>query len=251
MTTVAVLADPPRPGLVCSTLADETPLSRQETAELYTAMLRDSCRAVEQSGGDLLVNYRADDDVPEEFAGEESAEAAVRAAVRPALDDPDEARFEVQVGSTFAARVGNTVTHLLEQEEVATAAAVEPTAPFLARQGIDNAAMKLRRNEVVLGPASDGRVYYAGFSAPIDFDGAYTQPTVRTLTDRGDDAGLGVDFLPMQPVLESEADLVTVLTQIQARQRAGRQVPEYTTEFFDEIGLDVREADDRLTVVRD
>ncbi len=251
MTTVAVLADPPRDGLVLSSLAEETPLTQSETADLYAAMLRDSCRAVEASGGELLVNYRAEEDIPDEYEGNQESEAEVRAAVRPVLKNPDEARFEVQVGSTFAGRVGNTVTHLLEQEGVNTAAAVEPTGPFLARQVIDNAAMKLRRHEVVLGPAEAGRVYYAGFAEPIDFTEAYAPPAVGTLTERGEDAGLAVDFLPMQPVLETASDLVTVLSQLRARQQAGRWVPAHTAEFFDEIGLGVVDGDEGLTLVRD
>lgn len=251
MTTVAVLADPPRPGLVLSTLAEETPLSQSETADLYAAMLRDSCRAVEASGGELLVNYRAEEDVPNEYEGTEASEAEIRAAVRPALEDPDEARFEVQVGSTFAGRVGNTVTHLLDEEGVKTVAVVEPTGPFLARQVVDNAAMKLRRHEVVLGPAEAGRVYYAGFAEPIDFSDVYAPPAVGTLTARADDAGHAVDFLPMQPMLETASDLVTVLSQLRARQQAGRWVPAHTAVFFDEVGMNVVDADDGLTLVRD
>lgn len=251
MTTVAVLADPPRAGLVLSALADESPLTRTEAADLYAAMLRDSCRAVESSGGELLVNYRADEDIPEEYSGDQSAEAEIRATVQPALADPDDVRFEVQVGSTFAARVGNTVTHLLEQESVNTAAAIEPTAPFIARQVVDNAAMKLRRQEVVLGPAGDGRVYYAGFGEPLDFTDVYAPPAVETLTERAADDGLAVGFLPMQPVLETATDLVTVLTQLRARQRAGQQVPTDTAEFLDEVGLRVVDTDDGLALDRE
>jgi len=250
MTTVAVLVDPPRPGLVLDSLPDSTPLTTGEAAELYGAMCRDVCRAVEASGGELLVNYRADEDLPAEFVGSESAEAEVRAMLRPVLESPDEARFEVQVGSTVAARVGNTVTHLLEEEEVTTAAAVEPTAAMLSRQIVDNAAMKLRRHEVVLGPAPGGRVYYAGFGEPVDFADAYAPPAVETLTERALDADCSVDFLEMQPVVESGDDLVTALTQLHARERAGRLRPEHVTAYLDEIGLTVANSPDGLTLER-
>jgi 23S rRNA (uridine2552-2'-O)-methyltransferase len=33
--------------------------------------------------------------------------------------------------------------------------------------------MKLRRSEVVLGPADDGDLYFAGFKAPVDFEAAF------------------------------------------------------------------------------
>ncbi|RXK49349.1 DUF2064 domain-containing protein [Halorientalis pallida] len=249
MTTVAVLADPPREGLVLPELAAATPLSEVEAAELYTAMLRDVCRAVEASGGDLLVNYRADDDLPAHDG--ESSEAQLRAAVAPALESPDEARFEVQVGSSFSARAGNTVSHLLDQEQVTSAAVVEPTGPFLTRGIVDNAAMKLRRHEVVLGPAGDGRVYYAGFAEGIDFEDAYEPPVVESLTDRGVAADYSVDFLPMAPVVETRADLVTAITQTAARAGAGRNHPGHTAQCLVGLGLDVTAGGDGSELVRE
>lgn len=244
MTTVAVLADPPEERFVLPDLA-AGPLDESTAAALYTAMLQDVCRAVEASGGDLLVNYRPDDQVPDGV----DAEAEVRAAVTDVLDAPGDARFEVQVGSSHAARVGNTVTHLLEREGVDTAAVVTPRAALLARQQIDSAAMKLRSSEVVLGPATDGRVYYAGFAAPIDFTDAYAAPAVETLTDRALDEGFDVDFLPTQPLLETPHDLRSVVPLMRARRRAGRVVPPRTTALVDELGL--RVVDDGATVVRE
>ncbi len=249
MTTVAVLCDPPRPGLVLPDLVETSPLSAEETADLYAAMLGDVCRAVETSGGELLVNYRADDALPE-YEGEGSAEAELRSVVRSALDDPDEARFEVQVGETFAGRAGNTATHLLDGEGVTTVAVVEPTAAFLGRAQVDNAAMKLRSSGVVLGPSTGGRVYYAGFRETVDFDGAYTAPEVETLTDRGLDAGHDVDFLPMLPVVETGEDLADALSLIRARQRAGRIVPRSTAETLDDLGVDVVAEGGDLSLVR-
>ena len=64
MTTVAVLCDPPRPGLVLDDLVDASPLSPEAAADLYAALLRDSVRAVAGSGGELLVNYRPASESP-------------------------------------------------------------------------------------------------------------------------------------------------------------------------------------------
>jgi len=234
MTTVAVLAAPPVEGAVLSELAGG-PLEESEATALYTAMLTDVCRAVEASGAELLVNYRPDDQVPDGV----DPEGAVREPLEAALDAPGDVRYEVQVGSSLSARVGNTVTHLLEREGVNTAAAVEPTAGLLTRQLIDSAAMKLRSSGVVLGPSTDGRVYYAGFGDPVDFEDAYTSPTVETLTDRAVDADLGVDFLPSTPVVETPADLRTVVPLLRARHRAERVVPPRTTTLINEFGLHV------------
>lgn len=244
MTVVCVLADPPRPGLVFPRLVETSPLDETEVAELYAAALGDVCRAAETSGGDLLVNYRPDEALPEGTASGDAtdgadadAEAAVRAALDGELADPDAARYEVQVGETFAGRAGNTVTHLLEEEGVASAAVVEPSAVFLTRTQVDEAAMKLRRAPVVLGPAPDGRVYYAGFTEPIDFAAAYTPPALRTLTDRAGDAGHDVDLLRTLPVVETGADLAAALVRIETRRAAGQAVPERVSAWLDGSGL--------------
>ena len=241
MTTVCVLCDPPREGEVLSELVASSPLDAGEAADLYAAMLKDVCVSVEGSGGDLLVNYRDVGPDPED---------ALRDVVEPVLSDPDEARFEVQVGETFAGRAGNSVTHLLETEEVMTAAVVTPHAAFLGRTHVDNAAMKLRSSEVVLGPTTGGRVYYAGFADAIDFADAYTAPAVETLTDRALDAGLRVDFLPMLPVVETGSDLADSLALLRARERAERIVPQHTADVLGETGLTVVDGEDGPTLTR-
>lgn len=246
MTTIAVLADPPREGLVLTQPVERGLLNVEEATELYAAMLADVCQAVDASGAELLVNYRPDEQVPE---GKEDSESAVRAAVEDAVDT-DEIRFEVQVGSTFDARVGNTITHLLEREGVRTAAVVTPSAALLGRQHIDGAAMKLRSNDVVLGPSTDGRVSYAGFAEPIDFDAAFATPQIETLVQRATDAGLTTDFLPTIPILETERDFATVVPQVRARQRADRIVPARTAAVLDSLAIDVGEENGQVTVDR-
>jgi len=246
MTTVAVMADPPVEGVVLPGLAGGL-LSETERTTLYTAMLTDVCRAVEASGAELLVNYRPAEQVPER----DDPEEALRETLSETLDAPGEARYEVQVGSSRSARVGNTVTHLLEREGVKTAAAVEPTAALLTRQLIDSAAMKLRSSSVVVGPTTDGRVYYAGFADPVDFDKAYETPAVETLTDRGKEAGLDVDFLQTTPVVETPADLRTVVPLLRARHRSGRVVPPRTTALVEEFGLRVEAGTDGPELIRD
>ena len=248
MTVVAVLCDPPRPGLVLPDLVDGGPLTEAEAAELYAAMLKDTFLAVERSGGDLLVNYRPEELLPEAYRREDdgeggggdediTAEAEVRALAADALSDLDDVRFEVQVGSSYAARAGNTATHLLREEGVDSVATVRGTAPFLTRTAIDSAAMKLRSTPVVLGPAPEGRVFYAAFTEPIDFADAFASPEVATLAARGDAADLDVDFLPMQPVLRAVDDLDTVLPLLEARRDAGRIVPRWTAPLVAELGL--------------
>lgn len=251
MTVVCVLADPPRPGLAFPELVETSPLDAAEAADLYAAALGDVCAAVAASGGDLLVNYRPDDALPEAHATGEDAAAAVREALDESLADPEDARYEVQVGETFAGRAGNTITHLLEEEDVGSAAVVEPSAVFLSRTQVDEAAMKLRRTPVVLGPGTGGRVYYAGFTEPVDFEGAYTPPAQRTLTDRAGDAGHGVDFLRTLPVVETGPDLATALLRIETRRAAGLAVPKRVAAWLADSGLAVVTEDGRPALARE
>ncbi|MEF8853369.1 MAG: hypothetical protein V5A44_01630 [Haloarculaceae archaeon] len=242
MTTVAVLADPPAETDALVGLEERGVLTAAQTRELYTATLRDACVAVENSGGDLLVNYRSRDE------SEDAAEEAVRSALSPALSDPGGARYEVQVGSTRSARVGNTVTHLLEREGVRSAAVVDPTVALLERRHVDSAAMKLRGSEVVVGPTAGGAVWYAGFTEPVDFTDALAAPSLRTLTERATDEGLDVDFLESLPLVADPDGLAAAVVLAGSRERAGVPVPEHTREAVAETGLGVEQQEDGLGV---
>lgn len=246
MATVAVLADPPTEGVVLPDVVAETPLTESEAAQLYTGMLVDVCRAVQDSGADLLVNYRPAD----QLSVDVDPEQELRDLLDEMLEEPDEARYEVQVGTTYAGRVGNTVSHLLAEEGESTVSAVRPTAAFLNRSIVGGAAMKLRSSDVVLGPTSDGRVYFAGFGGGVDFENAFDPPAVETLTERAREADLDVDFVEMTPVVETGRDLATALAQLRARQRADRIVPAHMAAIVDEIGLTVEERDGNLVVAR-
>ena len=245
MTTVAVLCDPPRPGLAFEELVVETPLSPAEAAELYAALTRDTVRAVARSGGDLLVNYRPDDAL--DVAGDD-AEAELRQLLGDVVDD--DARFEPQVGESLAGRIGNTATHLLETEAVASVAVARPEAAFFARTEIDGAAMKLRSTDAIVGPAPGGRVHFAAFGEPVDFADCLAPPAVATLTDRCLDAGLDVEFLERKPLLETAADLAAVVTGVRTRRRADGIVPRALAGWVADSGLAVEATDDGLAVTR-
>jgi hypothetical protein len=242
MTTVAVLADPPAETDALAGVAETGPLDAEAAERLYTATLRDACAAVERSGGDLLVNYRTLD------APDEEAREAVASAVAPALDDPEDARYEVQVGSTRSARVGNTVTHLLEREAVRSAAVLDPAVALAERRHVDSAAMKLRGAEIVLGPTATGGVWYAGFTEPVDFTDALAAPSLRTLAERGSEEGFDVDFLEQRPLVSDDAGLASAVVSVQSRTIAGQPVPGYTRRAVDELGLDVTPSEDGLDV---
>lgn len=231
MTTIAVLADPPVRECAPEILPAE--FEPDDQVALYRAMVADVCDAVQHGGADLLVNYRQPEAVPDGVDPEQS----LRQLLNDELTDPGEVRYEVQVGESYAGRVGNTLTHLLEAEGEPTAAVIEPTAVFMRREHIGQSAMKLRQSDMVLGPAPDGRVYFAAFGEPIDFTDSYAPPAVETLADRGVEADLDVSFLPMTPIVEEPADLPTAVSYLRARNRAGKLVPPRTTALVEQWGL--------------
>ena len=265
MTVHCLVVVPPRPGLALPGLVDG-PLAPEGAATLHAAALKDAMVAAERSGGDLLVNYPTEEQLPADHRTGTEPAAELRDLAAEALDRPGDVRFEVQVGSTFAARAGNAATHLLVEEGEDSVAIVQGTAPTLDRTALDGAAMKLRRHEVVLVTGTGGRAPYLGLSAPIDFEGAYKPPPeadggddlssaggatteVEDLVERGLGAGHAVGFLAGHPVVEDEAGLASIVAQIRARDRAGRAVPTHTAEAIDHLGLRVRESGGRRRVV--
>lgn len=236
---VVVPVDPARPGFVLESLVDETPLSAAEAARLYEASTVDVIRAAAASGGDVLVNYRDATTLPESIQDGPDPEDQVRAAVSDALGGADDVRFERQVGSTRSARVGNTVTHLLEREGVQSVGVLEPTAALVRRTEIDGAAMSLRRHDVVLGPGTGESVCFAGFTATIDFTDAYDASPLSRLARRAAEDGLSIGFAPTVPTLDDEAGLRATIAGIDARGAAGRPIPEATTTVLADLKVDV------------
>jgi hypothetical protein len=230
MATVVVRADRPVEGDALVGLAAATPLTEAETATLYRSALADVASVVEQTGASLLVTH------PEDQPDDEDR---LRDIVEPVLDAPEDARFEPQVGSSPAARMGNTVTHLLETEGESSVGVLDPTAVLLTRSSIDGAAMTLRRDAVVVGPATAGGAYYAGFTEPIDFASLDRPMAVEALVAAADDAGLSANVLDPSPTLSSLSGLRTAVPILRARRQAGLPVPERTTAALEELDLRV------------
>ncbi|WP_336327331.1 hypothetical protein [Halovenus sp. HT40] len=237
MTTVVVLADPPVPECVPDLLPDG--FDADQNAALYRAMLADVCATIQHGEGEILINYRDPETVPDGVDPENS----VRDLLDEELADPGAVRYEVQVGSDDAGKIGNALTHLLDTEELPTVAFARPTALFLRREHIGTTAMQLRTSDVVIGPSTNGRVSFAAFGQQIDFTDVFAPPAVETLTERARSADLDVSFLPETPLWERPEDRKTALSLLRARVRAGVLVPDRTAELVAEWGLSAVESD--------
>lgn len=239
MTQVVLIADPPVEGVACRQIVEETQLSPGDGEALYRAVLKDVFTALGNSSIDVLVNYPAPDDIPEDVESDMDPEAELRGIAGTVLDAEQlrEWRFEIQVGSNFSAKAGNAITHLLRDEEQHSAAVFRPCVPRLERGVVDEAAIKLRRNEAVLGPTGDGDIYFAGFREPIDFEDVFEDNALEEAALRAGEEGLGVDFAQYREVLHSARAFRSVVSRLRAAVAAGNPVPEHLWEFIAERGI--------------
>lgn len=242
---VVVPVDPPRAECVSPRFELPDELEADATA-LYEAAVTDVLRTVTESGGKLLVNYRDDETLPAVDGSDEPLEAC-RSLVADGVPDVDAVRFERQVGSTVSARIGNTVTHLLEEEDEGIVGVLDPLAPLVRRSEVDGAAMTARRHEVALGSDGAGGVYLSVFADTIDFADAYVPPALSTLAERARAAERSIGFGPIVPRIATEAGLAATIATIDARRAAANPVPEATAAVVEERNL---ETPDGVTVIR-
>lgn len=234
MTVHVLFAEPLRDGGTLQGLVKEGRIDAEEARTLAEAVLKDTAAAVEASGGDLLVNHP-----PESRDGETDSDsgAELRALLADVLSDPESVRYEPQVGDSATARVENACRHLIEEDDVPSVAIIDGRAPMLDRTDLDGAGMKLRRSEVVVAPATNGRVAYVGLTEPLDLEGLDWPFALEPLVERAAGQGLDVDFLELHPWVGDRHGLETVVPLIEARRRASRRVPEHTAAAIDSLQL--------------
>ncbi len=232
MTVHVLFTESPGSGATLPGLVEEGSLDRAEGQMLAEAMLKDTAAAVAASGGDLLVLHS-----PESRAGGTEPGTELRRLIPDALGNPESVRFEPQVGDSPSARIENAARDLLEEDDVASVAVLDGRVPTVDRTDLDGAGMKLRRSDVVVGPAPNGRLAYVGFTEAFDMEGLDWPFRLEALVERATAKGLEIDFLSLHPWVGDERDLETVGSLIGARRTANRRVPEHTAAAIDELGL--------------
>ncbi|MFB6361792.1 MAG: DUF2064 domain-containing protein [Halobacteriales archaeon] len=232
MTVHVLFAEPPRVGRTLPGLVEAGQLDAEEAKALAEAMVKDTAAAVAASGGDLLINYP-----PEVEGGGSDAdpETELQALIEDVYSDPESVRYEPQVGASATARIENACRHLLEEEDTASVAILDGRAPILDRTDLDGASMKLRRSEMVVGPAPNGRVSYLGLSEPVELEGLNWPFHLGPLVERAAAEGLDIDFLELHPWVGDREGLQTVISLIGARRSADRRVPEHTAVAIESL----------------
>lgn len=241
MTTIVLLPDPPVEGVACERLVAETDLTPADGVAIYRSTVADTLATLEEGTVDALVNYPTEDDLPDGIDGVDP-ETELREIAATALSPEgfEDVRFEPQVGSNRSAKAGNAITHLVRDEGEQSAAVLFPV-PRLVRSIVDEAALKLRRADVVIGPAGRGEVYYAGFSELIDFTDVLEERPVEEVARRAREKDFQVDFVRSREVLSGAPDFEGVLSRITADVLADKPVPEHLWRTIQERGIRIED----------
>ena len=242
MTVAVALVDPPREGHALQTVVEQTPLTQAGGVTLYEAMLADFFEVITETNADVLVNYPTADQFSDTDV---DPEREIRDVAARVLDEATlrEIRFEVQVGSSPSAHIGNAITHLLRDEDESSALYVDHRVPLLDRSIVDQAAITLRRSDTVIGPAADGNVFLAGFTDLVDFTDVLEDVPLETIVERSNDAGSPVDFVRRRDVVTDARTLGTIVSLLRARRNAETRVPSHTMRAIDELGLRLEDGD--------
>lgn len=232
MTVHVLFTAPPRAGAALPELVGTGQIDADGARTLAEAMLKDTADAVGASAGDLLVNHPPGSPDAESRA---APGAELRQLLADAVADPDSVRVEPQVGDSPPARIENACRHLLGEDDVASVALLDGRAPTLDRTVLDGAGMKLRRSDVVVGPAPNGQVAYVGLSEAFDLEGLDWPFALEPFVERAAAEGLAVDFLALQPRVGDRHGLETVAALIAARRRVARRVPEHTASALQSL----------------
>ncbi len=240
MTTVVLLADAPVEGVACQDLVADTALTPADGLAIYEALVADTLATMERSTIDMVVNYQPAEAVPDEADGPDP-ETRLREIAGSVMtpDRFEDLRFEPQVGSDDSAVVGNAITHLVRDEGVQSAAMLRPCLPRVTRSILDEGALKLRRSDVVLGPAPDGEIYYAGFGELIDFESVLEDRPIETITMRAAADDLDVDFLRNRALVSDARTFASAVARINADALAGKPVPEHFWETLQDREIEV------------
>lgn len=210
MTAIAV----PLTGLPAATVPH---LPAELREDLAYALSADAAMAVHRSGGELYFAVGEGDD--------RTTAEALRADALPS--DAEVGVIEEVDGQR------ETLVALRDRSDAASVAILDPITPFIARRHLDSAAMRLRREDVTIGPTPTGGWYFLGTRLETDELPDAIDGDVAHVVDTSVDADRTVGYLPILPAVGGETDLEQVGALLAAMRRSGRAVGPYTTAWFE------------------
>lgn len=127
--------------------------------------------------------------------------------------------YYVQIGSDLGEKMTNAFQAVFE-ERIAQAVLIGSDIPDLPKQLIDEAFLKLKTQDAVIGPSNDGGFYLIGFrsdsfSADVFKDIKWSRDTVYVnITNKLDELGLGYHILPQWRDIDTHADLMELANSL-------------------------------------
>ncbi len=219
MTDVVVPLVPPRLRAARSNIGHDDAI-----ADLYHATTADAATAVDESGGQLVLAVGQDSDASA-FASE------FPATVFPDADIDELSLDEEGQSLADAAALRAIRAH----SDAATVGIIDPSVGLIRRRHLDTAAMRLRREDVVIGPTPEGGWYYVGTGLEAEELPDMLDPSLDRLMDELDE-DLDIGFLPLLPVIRADHHLAGVGSLLEAMDRSGRRIAPYTRAWLESHG---------------
>lgn len=236
MTTVAVELPPRNASRIASALARSTALSVTEASDLLLHVAKDAIRAVDRSGGDLVMLVPPEASSEEVFGWEDPraearrlAEEVITAETAPTVFEPPESEARRSIAAVLSS--------LFRSTSAASAAILRPITPLVQRRHLDAAAMRLRTHDVVIGPSTGSRWYFAGVSDELTLPVAGADEHLTTLALAANETDRSLDLLPILPGVLTDRGLAGVVSILEASLLAEKDVAPATHGWIDEVGL--------------
>ena len=207
--TAIVVALPPRSiAKTTDTIVDETPLSREQTTAILDGVVQDGLRAAHESGGPLSIWI---DESTRTVSEWNDPRGHARNLIEGALpSDAPMPEIDTESPTEYAA-----IAAAIERTNEASGAVLIPGTPFVQRRHIDEAAMRLRQTDVVLGPATAGTWYLFGHREEVEFSYPEDSYLSSTIARQATASDYSMNLLRTLPGIwdgNSLADAVTTLT---------------------------------------
>lgn len=237
MTSLAVELPPLETPRVISSLSAETSLSETEARELLLSVTKDVVRAVDESGGDLVVIGTSATTPATKEVGWDDPERGTRVLLEQALPDGAEPPVVWRDGSGSPAGLEAILAAAGETAPAASTAVVRTISPLLQRRHIDAAAMRLRTHDVVLGPSTGCRWYLAGISKGFSFDPAGAEAQLTALAVGAAEANGELALLPCLPGIMTASELASVVSILEVSRLTEHAIAPHTRAWLDQTSV--------------
>lgn len=203
--------------------------------DLFHAACADAASAVEESGGELYLAITTQ----EPPTGQRDARAFADELADTVLDE-DATILDVP-GEDGVPDTTQTLASVRADSDAASVAVLDPRVPLIGRQHLDTAAMRLRRNDVVIGPTPTGGCYFVGTSLAADALPRVWDTDIDATTRALAETDNALGFIAILPRL-AHADTISGITAlVNAFNRSDQSVAPFTRaclDRYDEIGTD-------------